>query len=100
MLVLFSVYVKHVIIFRDIELFCFVFVFELCRGFTYYEPCIIPEYLRGQLDEFEAVYDISNSNNGQRLDANLNQTCESLYEYVCISVVSSLKVLLFQLKCM
>ncbi|XP_042722667.1 E3 ubiquitin-protein ligase TTC3 isoform X1 [Lagopus leucura] len=57
------------------------FIEENALGFTYYEPCIIPEYLRGQLDEFEAVYDISNSNNCQRLDANLSQTCESLYDY-------------------
>ncbi|XP_052529754.1 E3 ubiquitin-protein ligase TTC3 isoform X5 [Tympanuchus pallidicinctus] len=57
------------------------FIEENALGFTYYEPCIIPEYLRGQLEEFEAVYDISNSNNCQRLDANLNLTCESLYGY-------------------
>ncbi|NXL67745.1 TTC3 ligase, partial [Chordeiles acutipennis] len=44
-------------------------------------PFVIPEYLRGQLEEFEALYDVSNSNNYQRHLNNNNQTCESLYEY-------------------
>ncbi|NWH57754.1 TTC3 ligase, partial [Geococcyx californianus] len=45
-------------------------------------PFVIPEYLRGQLEEFEALYDISNSNSYQRpLDNYPDQTCESLYEY-------------------
>ncbi|NWI30724.1 TTC3 ligase, partial [Sula dactylatra] len=45
-------------------------------------PFVIPEYLRGQLEEFEALYDISNSNSYQRLmDNSPDQTCESLYEY-------------------
>ncbi|NWR70237.1 TTC3 ligase, partial [Centropus unirufus] len=45
-------------------------------------PFVIPESLRGQLEEFEALYDISNSNSYQRrLDNNADQTCESLYEY-------------------
>ncbi|KFP74671.1 E3 ubiquitin-protein ligase TTC3, partial [Apaloderma vittatum] len=47
-----------------------------------YEPFVIPEYLRGQLEEFEALRDISDNNSYQRfLDNNLDQTCESLYEY-------------------
>ncbi|XP_053943402.1 E3 ubiquitin-protein ligase TTC3 isoform X2 [Cuculus canorus] len=47
------------------------------------EPFVIPEYLREQLEEFEALCDISNSNSYQRLldNNNLDQTCESLYEY-------------------
>ncbi|KAF1670827.1 TTC3 ligase, partial [Pygoscelis papua] len=45
-------------------------------------PFVIPEHLRGQLEEFEALCDISNSNHYQRLlDNNPDQTCESLYEY-------------------
>ncbi|NXF59611.1 TTC3 ligase, partial [Ciccaba nigrolineata] len=45
-------------------------------------PFVIPEYLRGQLEEFEALYVISNSNSYQRvIDNNPDQTCESLYEY-------------------
>ncbi|NXX14301.1 TTC3 ligase, partial [Podargus strigoides] len=45
-------------------------------------PFGIPEYLQGQLDEFEALRDISNSNSYQRLlDNNPDRTCESLYEY-------------------
>ncbi|NWQ98686.1 TTC3 ligase, partial [Burhinus bistriatus] len=45
-------------------------------------PFVIPEYLRGQLEEFEALYDISNSNSYERLSNNIpEQTCESLYEY-------------------
>ncbi|KFZ52664.1 E3 ubiquitin-protein ligase TTC3, partial [Podiceps cristatus] len=47
-----------------------------------YEPFVIPEYLRGQLEEFEALCDISNSNSYQSLlDNNRDQTRESLYEY-------------------
>ncbi|XP_043394169.1 E3 ubiquitin-protein ligase TTC3 isoform X1 [Chelonia mydas] len=47
------------------------------------EPFIIPEYLRDQVEEFEALYDnVSDSNNYQRLlDNNPDPTCESLYEY-------------------
>ncbi|NXL43817.1 TTC3 ligase, partial [Podilymbus podiceps] len=45
-------------------------------------PFVIPEYLRGQLEEFEALHDVSNSNSYQRLlDSNRDQTRESLYEY-------------------
>ncbi|EMP27852.1 E3 ubiquitin-protein ligase TTC3 [Chelonia mydas] len=47
------------------------------------EPFIVPEYLRDQVEEFEALYDnVSDSNNYQRLlDNNPDPTCESLYEY-------------------
>ncbi|NXU72900.1 TTC3 ligase, partial [Oreotrochilus melanogaster] len=42
----------------------------------------IPEYLREQLDEFEALSDLSNYSNYQRLlENNPDQTCEILYEY-------------------
>ncbi|XP_072185356.1 E3 ubiquitin-protein ligase TTC3 isoform X2 [Excalfactoria chinensis] len=57
------------------------FIEENTLDFTCYEPCIIPEYLRRQLEEFESPYDISNIDSYQRLDDNLNQTCESLYDY-------------------
>ncbi|XP_009694680.1 PREDICTED: E3 ubiquitin-protein ligase TTC3-like, partial [Cariama cristata] len=59
------------------------FIEENTLDFTNsYEPFVIPEYLRGQLEEFEALCDISNSNSYQRLlDNNPDQTCESLYEY-------------------
>ncbi|XP_051464548.1 E3 ubiquitin-protein ligase TTC3 isoform X2 [Apus apus] len=60
-----------------------IFIEENTLDFTdSNEPFGIPEYLRGQLDEFEALYDISNSNSYQRvLDNSSNQTSESLYEY-------------------
>ncbi|XP_064923759.1 E3 ubiquitin-protein ligase TTC3 isoform X1 [Columba livia] len=45
-----------------------------------YEPFVIPEYLQSQLEEFEALCDISNSYQ-RLLDNNPAQTCESLYEY-------------------
>lgn len=78
-----------------ILLFFFFFSFPY-RDFTNsYEPFVIPEYLRGQLEEFEALCDVSNSNSYQRLlDNNPDQTCESLYEYVYVSVLSSLKGLM------
>ncbi|XP_065597809.1 E3 ubiquitin-protein ligase TTC3 isoform X2 [Cyrtonyx montezumae] len=57
------------------------FIEENTLDFAYYEPCIIPEYLQRQLEEFEAVYDLSNSNSYQGLDDNSNLTCESLYDY-------------------
>ncbi|NWY59287.1 TTC3 ligase, partial [Chionis minor] len=45
-------------------------------------PFVIPECLRGQLEEFEALYEVSNSNSYQRLIDDIpDQTCESLYEY-------------------
>ncbi|NXE49779.1 TTC3 ligase, partial [Casuarius casuarius] len=47
-----------------------------------YEPFVIPDYLRGQMEEFEALCDVSNSNGYQSLlDNNLDPTCESLYDY-------------------
>uniref|UniRef100_A0A672V3A0 RING-type E3 ubiquitin transferase n=1 Tax=Strigops habroptila TaxID=2489341 RepID=A0A672V3A0_STRHB len=47
-----------------------------------YEPFVIPEYIRGQLEEFEVLRGISNSNSYQRhLDNNPDPTTESLYEY-------------------
>ncbi|XP_074670451.1 E3 ubiquitin-protein ligase TTC3 isoform X3 [Strix aluco] len=60
-----------------------IFIEENTLDFTNsYEPFVIPEYLRGQLEEFEALYVISNSNSYQRvIDNNPDQTCESLYEY-------------------
>ncbi|KFO88570.1 E3 ubiquitin-protein ligase TTC3, partial [Buceros rhinoceros silvestris] len=60
-----------------------IFIEENTLDFTNsYEPFAIPEYLQGQLEEFEAVCDISNSNSYQRLlGNNQHQTCESLYEY-------------------
>ncbi|XP_075288176.1 E3 ubiquitin-protein ligase TTC3 isoform X3 [Opisthocomus hoazin] len=60
-----------------------IFIEENTLDFTNsYEPFVIPEYLRGQLEEFEALCDISNSNSYQSiLDNNPDQTCESLYEY-------------------
>ncbi|KFW69900.1 E3 ubiquitin-protein ligase TTC3, partial [Pygoscelis adeliae] len=60
-----------------------IFIEENTLDFTNsYEPFVIPEHLRGQLEEFEALCDISNSNHYQRLlDNNPDQTCESLYEY-------------------
>ncbi|XP_034608609.1 E3 ubiquitin-protein ligase TTC3 isoform X3 [Trachemys scripta elegans] len=47
------------------------------------EPFIIPEYLRDQVEEFEALYDnVSDSNNYQRLlDNNPDPTCKHLYDY-------------------
>ncbi|NXI90226.1 TTC3 ligase, partial [Psophia crepitans] len=60
-----------------------IFIEESTLDFTNsYEPFVIPEYLRGQLEEFEALCDISNSNSYQRfLDNNPDRTRESLYEY-------------------
>ncbi|KAM9173360.1 E3 ubiquitin-protein ligase TTC3 isoform 2-T4 [Pangshura tecta] len=47
------------------------------------EPFIIPEYLRDQVEEFEALYDnVSDTNDYQRLlDNNPDPTCENLYDY-------------------
>ncbi|KAM6382779.1 E3 ubiquitin-protein ligase TTC3 isoform 7-T8 [Alca torda] len=59
-----------------------IFIEENTSDFTnFYEPFVIPEYLRGQIEEFEALYDVSNSNSYQRLSNIPDQTCESLYEY-------------------
>ncbi|NXE22406.1 TTC3 ligase, partial [Ardeotis kori] len=61
-----------------------IFIEENTLDFTTsYEPFVVPEYLRGQLEEFEALCDISNSNSYRRLLDNnpYSQTCESLYDY-------------------
>ncbi|KAM6097290.1 E3 ubiquitin-protein ligase TTC3 isoform 2-T4 [Chlamydotis macqueenii] len=61
-----------------------IFIEENTLDFaTSYEPFVVPEYLRGQLEEFEALCDISNSNSYRRLLDNNpdSQTCESLYDY-------------------
>ncbi|NWV32143.1 TTC3 ligase, partial [Grantiella picta] len=45
-------------------------------------PFVIPEYLQEQLEEFEALYNLSNSNNYQRLlNNNPDPIAENLYEY-------------------
>ncbi|XP_010226687.1 PREDICTED: E3 ubiquitin-protein ligase TTC3 [Tinamus guttatus] len=45
-----------------------------------YEPFVIPDYL--QMEDFEALCEVSNSNSYQSLlDNNLDPTCESLYDY-------------------
>ncbi|NWV64733.1 TTC3 ligase, partial [Malurus elegans] len=45
-------------------------------------PFVIPEYLQEQLEEFEALYNISNSNNYQRLlNNNPDPISENLYDY-------------------
>lgn len=73
-------------------LFLFSF-FSGYRDFTDpYEPFAIPEHLRRQREEFEAVMGYSNSNSyNQRV---LDQTREVLYEYVYVSVLDSLKALI------
>ncbi|NXK83630.1 TTC3 ligase, partial [Amazona guildingii] len=60
-----------------------IFIEENTLDFTNsYEPFVIPECIRGQLEEFEVLRGISNSNRYQRhLDNNPDPTCESLYEY-------------------
>ncbi|XP_030327782.1 E3 ubiquitin-protein ligase TTC3 isoform X3 [Strigops habroptila] len=60
-----------------------IFIEENTSDFTNsYEPFVIPEYIRGQLEEFEVLRGISNSNSYQRhLDNNPDPTTESLYEY-------------------
>ncbi|NXE76773.1 TTC3 ligase, partial [Cochlearius cochlearius] len=58
-----------------------IFIEENTLDFTNsYEPFVIPEYLRGQLEEFEALCDVSNGYQ-RHLDNSPDQTCESLYEY-------------------
>ncbi|NWV79274.1 TTC3 ligase, partial [Dasyornis broadbenti] len=45
-------------------------------------PFVIPEYLQEQLEEFEALYNVSNSNNYQRLsNNNPDPVSENLYDY-------------------
>ncbi|XP_030316378.1 E3 ubiquitin-protein ligase TTC3 [Calypte anna] len=60
-----------------------IFIEENTLDFTNpNEQFRIPEYLREQLDEFEALSNPSNRNNYQRLlENNPDQTCEILYEY-------------------
>ncbi|NXS87031.1 TTC3 ligase, partial [Erpornis zantholeuca] len=43
-------------------------------------PFVIPEYLQEQLEEFEALYNVSNSNNYQ-MNNNPDPMCENLYDY-------------------
>ncbi|NXO45729.1 TTC3 ligase, partial [Locustella ochotensis] len=48
-------------------------------------PFVIPEYLQEQLEEFEALYNVSNSNNYPVNNNNNNNNpdpiCENLYDY-------------------
>ncbi|NXB64029.1 TTC3 ligase, partial [Struthidea cinerea] len=43
-------------------------------------PFVIPEYLREQLEEFEALYNVPNSNNYQ-MNNIPDPICENLYDY-------------------
>ncbi|NWW04243.1 TTC3 ligase, partial [Oreocharis arfaki] len=43
-------------------------------------PFVIPEYLQEQLEEFEALYNVSNSNNYQ-MNNNPDPISENLYDY-------------------
>ncbi|NWV47562.1 TTC3 ligase, partial [Daphoenositta chrysoptera] len=43
-------------------------------------PFVIPEYLQEQLEEFEALYNVSNSNNYQT-NHNPDPISENLYDY-------------------
>ncbi|NWX29203.1 TTC3 ligase, partial [Notiomystis cincta] len=43
-------------------------------------PFVIPEYLQEQLEEFEALYNVSNSN-GYQMNNNPDPICENLYDY-------------------
>ncbi|NXD58875.1 TTC3 ligase, partial [Corvus moneduloides] len=43
-------------------------------------PFVIPEYLQEQLAEFEALYNVSNSNNYQ-INNNPDPISENLYDY-------------------
>ncbi|XP_014111143.1 PREDICTED: E3 ubiquitin-protein ligase TTC3 isoform X1 [Pseudopodoces humilis] len=46
------------------------------------EPFVIPEYLQEQLEEFEALYNVSNSNNyHMNNNNNPDPICENLYDY-------------------
>ncbi|NXA06570.1 TTC3 ligase, partial [Sapayoa aenigma] len=45
-------------------------------------PFVIPEYLREQLEEFEALYEVSNSNSyNNNNNNNPDPVSENLYEY-------------------
>lgn len=51
------------------------------------EPFRIPDYLYDQVEEFEALFNVSSSSSYQRiLDNYPDPTCENLYEYVAISI--------------
>ncbi|NWI94406.1 TTC3 ligase, partial [Pitta sordida] len=43
-------------------------------------PFVIPEYLQEQLEEFEALYEVSNNNNNINYK-NPDPVCENLYDY-------------------
>ncbi|NXB29491.1 TTC3 ligase, partial [Eulacestoma nigropectus] len=43
-------------------------------------PFVIPEYLQEQLEEFEALYNVTNSNNCQ-MNNNPDPISENLYDY-------------------
>ncbi|XP_027763744.1 E3 ubiquitin-protein ligase TTC3 [Empidonax traillii] len=45
------------------------------------EPFVIPEYLQEQLEEFEALYEVSNSNSYNNNNNNPDAICEYLYGY-------------------
>ncbi|NXA91095.1 TTC3 ligase, partial [Melanocharis versteri] len=44
-------------------------------------PFVIPEYLQEQLEEFEALYNVSNSNDYQMNNNNPDPVSENLYDY-------------------
>ncbi|XP_056653054.1 E3 ubiquitin-protein ligase TTC3 isoform X3 [Monodelphis domestica] len=48
-----------------------------------YDPFVVPDYLRDEVEEFEALYEKSSSNNShyQKLNSNLDPKCEPLYDY-------------------
>ncbi|XP_051840818.1 E3 ubiquitin-protein ligase TTC3 isoform X3 [Antechinus flavipes] len=49
-----------------------------------YDPFVVPEYLRDEVEEFEALYEKNSSNNcnyQKLLDSNLDPKCEPLYDY-------------------
>ncbi|XP_043850852.1 E3 ubiquitin-protein ligase TTC3 isoform X2 [Dromiciops gliroides] len=49
-----------------------------------YDPFVVPDYLRDEVEEFEALYEKNSSNNcnyQKLLDSNLDPKCEPLYDY-------------------
>ncbi|XP_027731235.1 E3 ubiquitin-protein ligase TTC3 isoform X2 [Vombatus ursinus] len=49
-----------------------------------YDPFVVPDYLRDEVEEFEALYEKNSSNNSnyqKLLDSNLDPKCEPLYDY-------------------
>ncbi|XP_068931137.1 E3 ubiquitin-protein ligase TTC3 isoform X9 [Petaurus breviceps papuanus] len=49
-----------------------------------YDPFVVPDYLRDEVEEFEALYEKNSSNNSnyqKLLDSNLDPKCETLYDY-------------------